>query len=704
MNRYGLVKKVQRRIGSALLLALFAAANLTIIARGHATLLRSDPVDGALLDESPRLVRLWFDEPVAAQFSSAQLLDARGQPIAGTSLRDDQSDPALMIITLPELPPGVYSILWKVFSEADGHYSQGVFVFGVGEGTTIGAGPVAHAPAPAPPLPEVILRWFNFTLLAGLVGGIAILQFVLSPVARSSREDLTLVTALDNAWRQVLGLIVWCTIFALFVGFGLLAWQALSLMRTLPQGPSFLEVSWQVLSRTRWGLLWLVRQSVLLLMSGLVIYLARKSREQAEERAGSLSHAIHHTGAGQKFIWLLASVLGLALATVQSLSGHASGLSPETSLAVLADTVHILAASFWVGGLVALVFGLIPQLLRRDQNFSALARLGWGPFSRIAALSVGLLLATGLYNTARQVASPDALLTSLYGQALSGKLGLLLLMGLLGGLNASLLHPDLAAPLARLLRKPTGWTPFSLHSLPKLVLVEAALGILIYLATSFVTASPAPRGSEFTIVPGQVPSALSQSVGDLVITLSAKPNRPGQNVFTVFASSIRRPPPAEISRVILRFTSLEQESGHESAVMEEVEPGRYLLGGSQLSLAGAWQVDVVVRRLGLEDRTARFYWIVAPLGEARPVLISKYAWETPLTFAAAGTLLGVILVAYVFWNRRSKFTSQVQNEGRPDVSGGNSHHERNVISLRITVIDPDHGDLSIVQNPRRIER
>jgi hypothetical protein len=127
------------------------------------------------------------------------------------------------------------------------------------------------------------------------------------------------------------------------------------------------------------------------------------------------------------------------------------------------------------------------------------------------------------------------------------------------------------------------------------------------------------------------------------VTLGAKPNRPGQNVFTVFARSTRRPPPAEIARVILRFTYLDQESGLVSADAEEIEPGRFLLGGSYLGLAGNWQVDVVVRRLGLEDSVAHFDWIVAPPGEARPVVVSNYPLEPILTLAAAGLILLMLL-------------------------------------------------------------
>ena len=302
-----------------------------------------------------------------------------------------------------------------------------------------------------------------------------------------------------------------------------------------------------------------------------------------------------------------------------------------------------------MGGLLALAVGLLP-LLRRDRaDLASLARAGWRPFSRLAALSVGLLVATGLYSAGRQVASLDALITTQYGRALLGKVALVLAVGFFGLLNSMLLHPRLAAPLARLLRRPPGWTPLSLRRLPRLALAEASLGLLVLLATGLITASAAPRSVEYTVAPEAVPTALSQTANDVVVTLMVKPNRPGRNVFTVFAASTRRPPPAEIRRVILRFTYLDQDVGRTSVTAEEVEPGRYLVTGSDLSLAGPWQIDVAVRRQGLEDSVARFNWIVAPAGESRPVVISKRPIEVPLTIAAAGLLLTLLLVVVGLW-------------------------------------------------------
>ncbi|MCL4301473.1 MAG: copper resistance protein CopC [Anaerolineae bacterium] len=634
----------------ALLLA-WGTALVPASAFAHAGLVRSDPADNAVLTEPPAEIRLWFSEAISPDFSGAQILDINGRPVQGVSLRVNPAE-NLLILTPPALAEGLYSVRWKVLSEADGHFTQGLLVFGLGEGVDLSQAAAAETEAGPPPW-EVWLRWLNFSALLALAGSVGVAFLVLgSGRALPAGEELNLYSLRRAAQGRVLALATGWSSLAWLAGFGLLLWQILLLANSLAEEASLAGVGWQLVSGTRWGWFWLARQGVLLLLSGVLFRLHRSAgaqkssamllRSHLPPRRASLGRV--HGGAPLGYI---AALLLLALLTIQALTGHAAALTAYTALAVLVDTLHLLAASLWVGGLLALLAGLLP-LLRRDRaDFAALARASVGPFSRSAALSVGLLVATGLYSTGHQVASLDALLGTLYGQTLLAKLGLLLGVGLLGWLNSLAVHPRLAAPLARRLGRPPGWTPLALHHLPRLVLLEAGLGLLVILATGVMTATPPARGPEFEVAAEEIPTALDQTVDDMLITFSAKPNRPGQNMFTVRAVSTRRPPPAEVMRVILRFTFLGQEMGRTSADAVEIEPGLYQIGGNYLSLAGAWQVQVVVRRKGIEDSVAQFNWMVAPPGPARPVFISRRPLESILTPAAG--LLGLSLLLVAGW-------------------------------------------------------
>jgi copper transport protein len=642
-----LVSDVRRRriLAAAVLLAILPSIFIPSIGFAHANQLRSDPADGSVLEESPREISIWFDEPISDRFSSVQLFDVDSKPIEVTGLRRDSSDPTLLIISVPELEPGVYSILWKILSEVDGHYNQGLLVFGVGEDVDLGAASVAPVEGSGPSTPEVLFRWLNLLMLSGLIGGVAMIQLVIRPAKWESRYSAKPLSIFQTVTRRILKLAVWCASGGILVGVGLLFWQASTLQSSLPEGAAFLSAIEQTLAQTQWGTVWIARQGFYLFagVSVLSVLLQKQAGESDQ------------TSNRSQIAWLLVFVFSLALIVAQALSSHAAGLAEHNTLAVISHALHLTGAILWVGGMLALGAGLLPLARDHREDIGSLVQVGWRPFSKVAGFSVGLLMATGLYNSGRQVASFDALLTTLYGQALIVKLGLLLIIGYFGFVNTSLLHSSLSAFLKKL-GSSSGWTPLEVNRLPRLIITKGGLSILVLLLTGLITAAPSPRGSTFTVDPEDVPSALSQNVDDLVITLGAKPNRPGQNVFTVFAASTRRPAPVEISRVILRFTNLDQDIGRESVTLEEVGRDRYLLGGNYLRLAGNWQIDVVVRRLGMEDSVAHFNWVVAPPGEARPVVVSKAPLGAPLSLIAALTLLLIPFHTLIVFLVRSRKT------------------------------------------------
>ncbi len=612
-----------RLIASILLALLLAGFARPGRALAHAALVRSDPADNAILAEPPAEIRLWYNEIISAEFSSMQLLDVSGRTVPLENIRRHPADPMLMILTPPALEPGVYSVSWRVLSEADGHFTQGLLVFGVGEGADVGAVAAGEVETRVP-LAEVLLRWLNFGLLAALVGAFAVRHWVLAPAERNPDVG----PQIARAQRRVLGWTWVAGLGAFLVGFGLLAFQTVSLMESLPEGVSFFSVAGQLIGRTRWGALWAVRQAVYLVLTGL-FFLARRVDLPADQLPAA---------AGMGLLLLAATV-------AQALTGHAAAITPGTAVVVAVDALHLLAVGVWVGGLLALVIGLLPLARNSEEEGRvAVLRAGWSGFGRLSAPSVAVLAATGLYSTGQQIATPDALLTTLYGRALLAKVAVVVGVAAVGLLNAMLLHPRAATPLARLLRRPVGWTPLALRHLPRLVLVEAALGLLVFLGVGVLTASPPARGPEFTVVAEELPGSVSQTVDDMLVTFSAKPNKPGQNVFSIRAISQRRPPPAEILRLIVRFAYLGQEMGTVSADAELVEPDLYRLGGSYLSLPGPWQIQVIVRRSGLEDSVAVFNWTVAAAGETPAVIISRRPWHAPLSWLSGLLLLGGLIV------------------------------------------------------------
>lgn len=619
------MQRLRNHLPLALALAFTILLGLAQVhqAKAHAYLLRSDPPANAILETAPDTINLWFSEIISQGFSSAQLINAAGES-SDVSVTVDPNDQTLMIVHLPELADGVYSLRWKAHSDVDGHFSYGLFIFGVGQNADLSTATAVETDT-AVPWPELLLRWLTFITYAGLIGAFAVTWLVLKPEAQPE----AIAAVQQAAQKRILRLAWWSSLGAFLISFAWLLWQAYVLADS--SGTlSITSAGWQWLSQTRLGIYWWARQLVLLL---LIVSLRTLRQRETAGRGG---------------LTALTGFLLLGLVLIQSLTSHAAAVTPNTALAVVMDALHLTAASFWVGGLLALAGGLLP-LVRRRADFSQLVKSGWRPFSLWAALSVGVLVATGIYSTGQQVSSANALVTTFYGRTLIGKIGLMLLVGLIGLINSSLLHPRLAAPLARLLHKPDGWTPLSLRQFPRLVTAEIGAGLVVFLLAGLLTAAPTARGAAYTAAADDL-TTRSQTIDDVFITLSINPAQAGQNIFTVRAVSTRRPPPADILRVLLRFTYLEEDLGLTSEVMNEFEPDLYILSGSQLYLPGRWQIDVVVRRQGVEDSVARFNWVIPEAGPEVETVLSKEPWETQLTWLAGILLL--LVVTAVFWGFR----------------------------------------------------
>ena len=168
-----------KQIGWSILLILLASRAMVRHASAHAYLIRSDPPANSILESAPPTMQLWFSENISVAFSGARLLDANGQA-TDLEVHMDPADNTALIVDLPELDEGVYSLRWSVHSEADGHITQGLVIFGVGQGADLGT-ETAVETGTAVPWPELFLRWLTFSLYAGMIGGFAMAYLVLKP-------------------------------------------------------------------------------------------------------------------------------------------------------------------------------------------------------------------------------------------------------------------------------------------------------------------------------------------------------------------------------------------------------------------------------------------------------------------------------------------------------------------------------------------
>lgn len=142
----------------------------------HASLVRTDPANGAVLAHSPALIRVTFDDTVRAGPGIEAIRNGGGSVLGGAARV--AGGKTLVIPLRHGLPDGDYSVRWAIISD-DGHLESGVLVFGVGAGR---APPTAglSAEATGPTVDSVSARWLFF---AGVLGaaGIALFTFVVRP-------------------------------------------------------------------------------------------------------------------------------------------------------------------------------------------------------------------------------------------------------------------------------------------------------------------------------------------------------------------------------------------------------------------------------------------------------------------------------------------------------------------------------------------
>lgn len=395
----------------ALLLALGGMGVLVAtaaLAAAHAVLESTSPAQGAELAAAPAAVTLRFGEDVTVTERSLQVLDPSGGRVDDGHVAHPGGDGTAVQVGLRAgLPAASYVVVWRVVS-ADSHPVSGTYSFGAG--VPAGAAP-AGAGTTGSPLVGTLLGVARFTAYAGLVltvGGAVFLAAVW-PAGAAARRPRRLLAA---GW-----LLLVASGVALFLLQGPYS-AGLGLRDTL---------SSPVLSETlgtRYGKLVAVRLLVLALAVPVLRRLGvDRDRGQALDLAG----------------------LGATLLVTFSLLGH-SGTGVQVPLAVAADTLHLAAASVWIGGLVILAAVLLRET--PDPAAAAVLPAALPRWSRIAMASVVVLAVTGTYQSWREVGTLPALPGTPYGRLLLVKLGGFALLLALGDLGRRLVQRH-AAPARR---------------------------------------------------------------------------------------------------------------------------------------------------------------------------------------------------------------------------------------------------------------
>ncbi|OWJ56310.1 copper resistance CopC/CopD family protein [Inquilinus limosus] len=344
----------------------------------HASLLRAEPAENAVIAAGPDSFRLTFNEPVSPLV--LRLVQPDGTAV---TLGDARLEDATLVIPAPAgLGRGTHVLSWRVVSE-DGHPVGGSVVFSIGEP---GAGPPPQAADIADRPVEAAIWLARIAIYAALFLGVGAVAF------RAAVAPLPRGAARIAAALMLLGLV------AAPVSVGLQGLDALE-MTLAGLGR---RIAWTTGWGTSYGL------TAALAAAALVL--------------GLLALALRRGRASAAIALLAVAATGTALAA----SGHASAAAPQI-LTRPAVFLHAVGIAFWAGALLPL------GLLLRAGGPGATAALR--RFSALIPVAVLPLAAAGILLAVVQLGQVSALWTTDYGRVFLVKLALALALFGLAALN-----------------------------------------------------------------------------------------------------------------------------------------------------------------------------------------------------------------------------------------------------------------------------
>ncbi|MFF9108041.1 copper resistance protein CopC [Streptomyces sp. NPDC014805] len=607
------------------LVLLFVAALGALLAgaapaSAHAALTGSDPQQGVVVKQAPARVSLTFSEKVALNDDSLRVLDPQGKRV-DDGKPSEVSGTTYAVALHSGLPDGTYTVTYQVVS-ADSHPVAGAYTFSVGApsktavsvgGQEAGGGVVGTLYG--------LGRYVSYAGFIVLTGGAA---FVLACWRRGTGV------------RAVQRLVVsgWVALTA--------ATLALLLLRgaytTSGKAGDILDLDLlgQVL-QTKSGAA-LVSRLLLLAAAALfvaVLFGAYDKREDEEKRDLTFGLALGGT------------VVAAGLAASWAMAEHAS-VGLQAGLAMPVDVIHLLAVAAWLGGLAALLVALYFAPAETPVETAAVRR-----FSTVAFGSVLALVATGVYQSWRQLGSWSAFTDTGYGQLLLVKIGLVVVLVALASISrrwtARLTDPVVkqtrkkerervtapagddqrAAELARqraamdaARRKQQRDADPHRFGLRRAVLAEAAVAVVLLAVTTALTStepgrteeaaraatssSPASSASSSTAGPGAVtldiPFDTGGKDGKGVVSIDLDPAGVGANEMHVY---VTHPDGRafDVPELKIALTLAAKDVGPLPVVPDHITTGHWSADGVQIPMAGDWQVAVTVRTSDIDQVT-----------------------------------------------------------------------------------------------------
>ena len=424
------------------------------LVEGHPFTLETSPPQASNSPAGITQIQVQYSEAVEIDFSVLKVLDSNGDQVDNKDTAYSEGEDAL-VVTTPPLQDGVYTVTSKVLSKVDGHLVDYAFVFAVGE--------VQIDPSllEQQEISETLFFPEAGSRFPGLVGQTIVLGAIISSLLiwGTQRKDFIkektehIQEKFHSKFMSITGIGIVLVFASNIIMLGVQTWR--------------LETSAFDVLLTSFGMTWVVRMAITIVLIGIWFVMERKKKLSIKNQIPLL-------------------VISLALIMTTTMIGH--GAASEQTIPIVLDYIHNFVAAVWIGGVIFFGFVVLQTLSELDENKKERMSLVLIPrFSGLFIIAVGIVIISGPILLWFLESNVGLLWESTYGRLIIVKIILAAGMIAFGGYNQSKVQRSGEKNLKNGL--------VSVHKkLSKSLKIESALGVALLGVVALLANGSLPAG------------------------------------------------------------------------------------------------------------------------------------------------------------------------------------------------------------------
>jgi copper transport protein len=549
-------------------------------AYAHPVIVDSNPAKSATVSAGDTQVVIFYSEEIEIDFSVLKVLDNNGEQIDNKDTKYYDQTQKSLVVTIPVLSDGIYTVTSKVLSKVDGHLVDEVFLFGVGDVTV------------PPPTQSDITNEIYFpeagARFPGLVGQVIVLGAAISSLVMwksFQRKNLIKenLSELQKFYHIKFSTITGIALFLVFASNILML-----VVQTIR-----LQTSASSVLQTSFGSIWIIRMIITIIL--LAIWFLLENRSGATPKKQAL-------------------VLGLSMILIGTTTIIGHGTASEQFSAIIIDYIHNLIASIWIGGVIFFGFILLPTFAKLDDAKKERITLLMIPkFSSMILIALGIIIVTG--PTLLWLLEDDlvALSRSYYGLLIAAKIAIGSAMIALGGYNQFKIQRPAENNPEILVHK----------KLKRSLKIEAIFGIVLLGAVALLTNSSLPTQTQEATAQ-QIVNEFQTSVfsENARFDVNIEPFKSGKNTVFVSAFDSVGNPLDDIDNIKVKISNPQKNIAPIEIPLNQVES--HYEGEMVFGFSGKWNVEIDTQRKQNPNEGASFTVFVKPHVSELKTEITEY--------------------------------------------------------------------------------